>query len=132
MLPFVMALGGCAGSDSSSTTPTSPTGPLVSESFDGSVSPLGQSFHAFSVAESSEVSAHLTAAGPPSTIFMLLGLGVVTGSTCTPLSNATVLAQASSSPQLAGDINPGAYCVVISDAGNQVQTVSYTVVVNHY
>ena len=131
-LPLALFVSGCNKSEDTPTGPSAPTGPLVSENFSGTVAPLGQSFHPFNVAESSEISAQLTAAGPPSTIFMLLGLGTVTGSTCTPLSNATVLAQAAGAPQLTGTIDAGAYCVSVADAGNQAQTVSYTVVVNHY
>ena len=132
VLPLTILLTGCGNSDTDTPTAPSPTGPLVSETFAGTVAPLGQSFHAFNVAENSDVSAQLTAAGPPSTIYMLLSLGAVSGSTCTPLNNATVLVQAGTTPQLTGSINVGSYCVIVADAGNQLQNVSYSVVVNHY
>ena len=131
--PVAILLSGCGSSDTETpTSPTTPSGPLVSETFAGTVVPLGQSFHSFNVAETSDVSATLTAAGPPSTIYMLLSLGSVSGATCTPLTNATVLAQAGTTAQLTGSIDAGSYCVVVADAGNQLQNVSYTVVVNHY
>jgi hypothetical protein len=131
-LPLALFVSGCNKSDDTPTSPSAPTGPLVSETFAGTVAPLGQSFHPFNVAETSAISLQLTAAGPPSTIYMLMSLGAVSGSSCTALSNATVLAQASASPQLSGDIDPGSYCVILGDAGNQSETVSYTVIVNHY
>ena len=131
-LPLALFVSGCNKSEDTPTSPSAPTGALVTETFSGTVVPLGQTFHAFNVAETSEISLQLTAAGPPSTIYMLMSLGAVNGSSCTALSNATVLAQASASPQLTGDIEPGSYCVIVSDAGNQAQTVSYTVIVNHY
>lgn len=132
IVPFAMIVSGCNKSEDTPTSPSTPTGPLVSETFAGSVAPLGQSFHAFNVAETGDISAQLTAAGPPTTIYMYLSLGAVSGTTCTPLANGTVLAQASGTPQLTGTIDAGSYCVLVSDAGNQAQTVSYTVIVNHY
>jgi hypothetical protein len=79
-----------------------------------------------------QVNAILTAAGPPSTIYMGLGIGTYSSGTCTLLSGGSVITQAGSVAQLSGTINAGSYCVQVYDAGNQSVAVSYTVTVNHY
>jgi hypothetical protein len=74
----------------------------------------------------------LTAAGPPSTITMVLGVGNLSGSTCSLI--ASVSAQASTTPQLSGPVNAGSYCLQVSDTGSGAQTgpVTYAVTVTHY
>lgn len=129
----------CAGDSSttststSSTSSTSPTTAVTTESFSGTV-PVGASdTHPFTVALSGgQVNAILTAAGPPSTIYMGLGIGTYSGGTCSLLSGGSVVTQAASTAQLAGTVNAGSYCVQVYDAGNQTAAVSYAVTVNHY
>jgi hypothetical protein len=74
----------------------------------------------------------LTAAGPPSTIYMGLGVGVYDGTACTLLTGGSVVTPALTTAQLAGVLNAGAYCVMVFDAGNQTTPVTYSVTVNHY
>lgn len=117
----------------SSATATSPTIMVTTETFSGTVEVEGQSVHRFTVSTSgTQVNVNLTAAGPPSTIYMGLGVGTYSNETCTLLSNGSVLTQASATAQLAGTVNAGSYCVMVYDAGNQTAPVTYTVVVNHY
>jgi hypothetical protein len=74
----------------------------------------------------------LTAAGPPSTIFMGLGIGTLSGSTCVFLSGATANVQAGTTPQLSGaSIAAGAYCVEVYDIGNEASPVTYALTVVH-
>jgi hypothetical protein len=126
----------CAGDSSatsSSTSSTSPTTAVTTESFSGTVPVGGSDTHPFTVALSGgQVNAILTAAGPPSTIYMGLGIGTYSGGTCTLLSGGSVVTQAASTAQLAGTVNAGSYCVQVYDAGNQTVAVSYAVTVNHY
>ena len=117
----------------STTTPTAPTATVTSETFLGAVDVSGRSFHPFTVSLSgSQVNVNLTAAGPPSTIFMGLGVGGLADGVCTLLTNGSIVTQASTTAQLAGTLNAGSYCVLVYDAGNQVAQVTYTVVVNHF
>jgi hypothetical protein len=123
---------GC-GSSSSDSTPTGPTATVTTENFSGSVDPGGKAFNQFSITLSGgQVNVTLTSAGPPSTIYMGLGVGSYADSNCTLLSNGSVVTQAGSTAQLSGTLNAGTYCVMVYDAGNQVSTVSYAVTVNHY
>ena len=82
--------------------------------------------------QTGEVDITLTAAGPPSTIFMCLGLGTLSGSSCVFLAGDTTRVQASTSPQLSGPSIPaGTYCVAVYDIGNQAAPVTYSVTVVH-
>jgi hypothetical protein len=131
-----LAAGACAtSSDPSggSSTPAAPTPALVTENFTGSVA-VGQSdTHPFTVTASNlAINVTLTAAGPPPTIFMGLGVGAQSGTTCQLLSGGYAIVQAGTSAQLSGTITSGAYCVVVQDAGNMTAPITYAVTVTHY
>jgi hypothetical protein len=123
----------CDNGGSSTTTPSSPSTPLITENFTGTVDPGGSAFNTFNVANSGgQVNVILTAAGPPATIYMGLAIGTYASSTCTLLSGASTLAQGGATAQLSGTANAGAYCVEVFDAGNQTGQISYAVTVTHY
>jgi hypothetical protein len=118
------------GSDS---TPTSPSATLVTENFTGTVDPGGTAISPFTIATSgNQVNVTLTAAGPPATIYVGLGVGSYVSPTCTLLTNGSVLAQAGATAQLTGTVNAGSYCVEVFDVGNQTAQIAYTVTVTHY
>ena len=76
----------------------------------------------------------LTAAGPPPTVAMGLGVGTLSadGVVCTVFPNTSVVAGAALRPQIAGTIDAGTYCVTVFDAGNQTGSVDYAITVLHY
>jgi hypothetical protein len=93
----------------------------------------GTDSHAFTVALSGgQVNVILTAAGPPSTIFMGLGVGTYASPACTLLTSGAIVTQAGATAQLSGTVNAGSYCVMVYDAGNQTAPVTYAVTVTHY
>jgi len=67
---------------------------------------------------------------PPNTaVVMGLAIGAPSGTTCTVAAGATVqLVQASATP-LSATLNPGAYCIQISDQTIQQGPVAYTIVI---
>ncbi len=133
LLGVVSALAACCDNSGDTTTPTTPSVPVVTENFTGTVDQGGQSINQFTVATSgNQVNVILTAAGPPTTIYMGIGVGTYANSTCTLLTNGSVVAQAGATAQLSGTVNAGTYCVEIYDAGNQSAQVSYAVTVTHY
>jgi hypothetical protein len=123
-----------AGCDNSggSTTPTAPI-LLTTETFTGTVQPMGSDSHNFTVTQGGEVDVTLTAAGPPPTIFMGLGLGTpgTTSGTCTLQSGLGVSVQAGGPPLVASASSAGTYCFSVVDIGNQTAPVDYTVTVSH-
>ena len=132
MFPVALALALMGtGCDNSAGGNTSPTVTLTQETFTGTVEPGSSDSHGFTSAQSGEIDITLTAAGPPATIFMGLGVGIAGGSTCQPLNGGTVSTRAGTTPQLVGTAGAGSYCVVVYDIGNQTATVTYSVTVAH-
>lgn len=131
------AAAACDTADPTTTTaaPSVVVQPTV-ETFSGTILPGGSDFKPFNVLlNQGTVTITLTAAGPPPTITMALGVGQVTGSTCTLLGNSSVPAQASTIPQLSGQANAGSYCVIVSDTrpvATQTDPITYSVTVTHY
>jgi len=123
----VMALAGAllaagCGSDSTTapattTTPTSPT----TDIFTSIVSPKGGVSHAFTATQAGTVSLTLTAAGPPPTLVMRLGLGVIVNPGGCSLTKVIDTA-AGTAPQLTLAVDAGDYCAAIVDIGNAPQT----------
>jgi hypothetical protein len=115
--------------------PTTPAPAVTTEIFSGTVDPAGRAIHPFTITLSGgQITVNLTAAGPPASIFMGLGVGLYSSAdaSCALLTNGSVVTPAGTTPQLAGTLNAGAYCVLVYDAGNQTAQVSYSVTVNHY
>jgi hypothetical protein len=132
LLGVMLTVSTSCGSASTDST-TAPTATVISDTFTGAVDVGGQDSHQFTVSTSGgQVNVDLTAAGPPSTIYMGLGVGVFSSSTCTLVTNGSVVTQAGATAQLSGTVNAGTYCVMVYDAGNQSGQVTYSVVVNHY
>lgn len=118
---------------SSSTTTLSPTAVPTVENYSGTVAVGGTDFHTFNVNLSGgTLAATLTAAGPPSTIFMGLGIGTPGSGVCAILPSAATSTQAGAVAQLSGTISAGTYCVSVFDVGNQSAPVTYAVTVSHY
>ena len=135
MLACAALVTGCDNSGGSAAIlPTAPA-PQTTETFTGTVDPLGSAFNTFTVAQTGEVDVTLTAAGPPSTIFMGLGVGSpnTADGTCTLNlgSGSVVNTQASATPQIVGTASAGPLCVKVFDVGNQTGTINYTVTVAH-
>jgi hypothetical protein len=63
---------------------------------------------------------------------MGIGVGTIVGGTCQLLSGGSTQGVAGTTPQLSGQINAGAYCVMIYDVGNATGPVTYAVTVSHY
>ena len=97
--------------------------------FTGTVQPLSDDSHTFVVSQSGEVDITLTAAGPPATIQMGIGLGNPTGNTCPHNVSETKYIQAGTSAQVSTTLSPGTYCVDVFDFGNAAQPITYAITV---
>ena len=134
----LLAAVGCSNNDSSGTSPaallaSAPTSPLVTDTFTGTVQAGSSDSHPFTVtANNFQVTLAMTAAGPPATIAEGFGVGQTIGGTCQLLTGGFGTYTASTTPQLAGTLPSGAYCVMVYDVGNQIGPITYTVVVQHY
>ena len=131
LLAFALTMAACSSSDPTSTV-TSPSATTTTEMFTGTVEPnFSVDFHSFSVAQTGSVSVTLTAAGPPATIFMGVGIGTPSATTGAVISDDSTIAPASATAQLTGTLATGSYCVQVYDVGNQAAPVTYSVTVAH-
>ena len=139
-LPLMLVTAAVACSSSGGSTPsttapsnTAPRAPTV-DTFSGTVPVGGSDSHSFVVALSNgQLTATLTAAGPPPTVQMGFGIGSPVNGVCTVTASATYIGPAGSTPQLSGTgVAGGSYCVLVYDAGGQSAEVTYTAVVTHY
>lgn len=128
LLALALANAACKAKDSASTSP-SPT--TSTDTFNGTVQVKGNDIHNFTVTNSGQVSVTLTAAGPPSTIAMGLGIGTPGDAACGVLPGASVTTGAGATAQLTGIVSPGTLCVTVFDVGNQTAAVTYTITVVH-
>ena len=134
LLALTLSASACTTSANTSTpaTITTPSVALTTETITGTVPVGGSDIHNVVLSQTGELDVTLTAAGPPSTIFMGLGIGTVSGSSCVFLSGATTNVQAGTSPQLSGSsVAAGTYCVAVYDIGNQASPVTYSLTVVH-
>jgi len=126
-LGLLVASAACSSNDTTTTAPTT----TKTESFNGTVQVRSSDMHTFTVAASGQVSVTLTAAGPPATIPMGIGIGTPGDSACGIITGASVTAAAGTNAQLTGVVSPGTLCVSVFDVGNQTAAVTYTVNVAH-
>ena len=131
LVAVALAFAAAACTKNSDTASTTPSTPKTTDTKTGTVQVKGSDFQTFTVTTAGEVDVTLTAAGPPSTIVMGLGIGQTGSGSCSPLAGATQQTAAGSSPQVTGILTPATYCVTVFDVGNQTAPVSYTVTVAH-
>jgi hypothetical protein len=134
LLAFAITVSACTTSADTSTLTTTPAPSvtLTTETVTGTVPVGGSDVHNVVVSQTGALDITLTAAGPPSTIFMGVGFGTLSSSTCVFLSGGTTNVQAGTTPQLSGSsIAAGTYCVAVYDIGNQAAPVTYSLTVVH-
>jgi len=125
-------LAACGGSSSSPSV--LPAATVTTETFTGTVQIGGTNVHNFTVTAPGTVNVTMTAAGPPPTITMGLGVGNPNASgQCIFLTGGTTQAAASATtPQLSGTLSAsGSYCVAIGDIGNANGPIAYSITVSH-
>jgi hypothetical protein len=130
VMTFATFSTGACSNDSSTPATTAPS-PTMTETFNGTVGVAAGNFHNFTVAQDGTVSVTLTAATPPPTIFMGVGIGTPSSSTCALISGDTTATPAGPTAQLSGTLNAGTYCVEVFDVGNDTAPVTYSVTVVH-
>jgi hypothetical protein len=130
----VCVLAGTACGDGGDSTPNfvQPTPTIVTENFTGTVAVGSSDTHAFTVAAAGQLNVTLTAAGPPPTIFMGIGVGTPSGSQCQLLTNGSTAAPAGTTAQISGTVSAGNYCVTVFDVGNQTAAITYAVTLTHF
>jgi hypothetical protein len=133
-LPVLLVLAALSlGCDNSSSGTTTPTVPLVNQTFTGTIDVGGSSANTtFIVGTSGEVDITIVSLGPPANIIMGLAVGIpsTTDTSCAAPASAGQTVQASAQP-LVGSLQAGTYCVKLYDIGYQTAPINYTVTVAH-
>jgi hypothetical protein len=139
----LVPVAGCGSSTPLADTLPAATPTSTTETFTGSIACCFNSdVKPFTIAQSGNVDITLTSLsvnGSASTISMILGIGVPSGTACSFLTGGVINgpAGASGTPNIAelsgGPLPAGAYCVQVTDVGNVPAnaTVAYTVTVTH-
>jgi hypothetical protein len=126
LLSVALLTAGC--SDPLPPPAPTPVAPSITETFTGTLFPLGSNFHQFTVNQIGGIKVSLTAIDPGASVG--LGVGTPGQGTCIVADHITAVAGASI--QMSGTATVrGNFCVSIADVGNLVESVSYTIVVSH-
>jgi hypothetical protein len=136
VLVACLALTAACGSDTTSTnSPTAPTTPQVSVTFNGTLTVNGAASYPFTTSGSGPVVATLTSLATTSTgttvlTAVSLSLGTWNGATCsiTIANDAAFQGSSASGTSSTG----GSFCVRISDVGTLTESATYTITVTHY
>ena len=122
----------CMSGDSNGNglIPVLGTPPQKTEVFTGTVGVNGSAFFAFAVSNVGDLSVTLTAAGPPATIVMRIGLGLGTTTNC-QIQVTKDSAPGDSSTITASQVPSANYCIGIGDIGNATGPVNFTLTVVH-
>jgi hypothetical protein len=122
--------GGCSGNDT--TAPTTPSAATrTTDRFTGTVLVGGSDFHSFPITATGSIDVTLTAATPPATVVMGIGIGIVVDGKCSEMPGAATQTAAGASVQLSGIVSPGTLCVDVRDLGAASGPVTYSLTVTH-
>jgi hypothetical protein len=121
-----------ASSCSDPVVPAAPTpvAPTVTETFTGTLLQLGANSHQFSVQQIGGIKVSITKIEPRAAVSIGIGTPSTASGTCLAISNLTAVA--SEGTQLSGTATlTGSFCVSVSDVGNLVEPVTYSITVLH-
>jgi len=109
-------------------TPT-PVLPTITETFDDTLLVAGSNSHTFNVQQVGGLKVSIAKVTPSAAVNLAVGTqSSVSG--CIVINNLTTVA--GTTAQISGTATvPGTFCVLVSDVGNLVEPVTYTVTVTH-
>ena len=105
-----------------------PVAPTITETFNDTLLVFGTNSHTFTVQQVGGLKVSIANVTPSAAVNLGVGTSSVSG--CIVISNLTAVASATA--QISGTATvPGTFCVLVSDVGNLVEPVTYTVTVVH-
>ena len=129
---LILALAGlCAACSDPDAPPTpTPVAPTITENFPGTLNPFGTNFHPFTVNQVGGLKVTINSVVPSAAIGVAIGTPSPATGSCIPITGLTAVGGPDA--QLSGTTTiPGNYCVAVSDVGNLVEAVNYTITVLH-
>jgi hypothetical protein len=130
ILPVVIGLSVLTAGCSDPIAPATPTpvAPTITETFSDTLLVLGTSMHTFTVQKVGGLKVSIDNITPSAAVNLGVGTSSVSG--CLVISGLTAVA--SPTAQISGTATvTGTFCVSVSDPGNLVEPVTYTVTVIH-
>ena len=132
ILPAIIGLSlslptsGC--SDPVAPPAPTPVVPTITETFDDTLLVAGANSHTFNVQQVGGLKVSIANVTPSAAVILAVGTASVSG--CIVIDTQVVVP--GSVAQISGTATfPGSFCVLVSDVGNLVEPVSYTVTVLH-
>jgi hypothetical protein len=128
LLVVAVVASGC--SDPVVPAAPTPVAPTVTETFTGTLLQLGANSHTFSVQQIGGIKVSITKIEPSAAVGIGVGTPSTASGTCLAISNLTAVA--SEGTQISGTATlTGSFCVSVSDVGNLVEPVTYSITVLH-
>jgi hypothetical protein len=122
----------CAAACSDPVVPPTPTPavPTILDTFTGTLLQFGTNSHPFSVQQIGGIKISVTSIDPSAAIGIGIGTPSTASGSCLVLSQVTTVSSAG--VQISGNATlTGNFCVSVSDVGNLVEPVNYTITVLH-
>ena len=127
---FAVALTAAACSDPSLPPTPTPAVPTIVDTFTGTLLQFGTNSHPFSVQQVGGIKISVTSIDPSAAVGIGIGTPSTASGSCIVLSQVTSVASAG--VQISGNATlTGNFCVAVSDVGNLVEPVTYTITVLH-
>jgi len=124
------ALAASACSDPAVPAAPTPAAPTITDTFTGTLLQFGTNSHPFSVQQIGGIKISVTTIDPSAAIGIGIGTPSSASGTCLVLSQVTAVA--SPGTQISGNATlSGSFCVSVTDVGNLVEPVNYTITVLH-
>jgi hypothetical protein len=126
----VVAALSCACSDPVVPAAPTPAAPTITETFTGTLLQLGANSHPFSVQQIGGIKVSITKIDPSAAVSIGIGTPSTASGTCLAINSLTAVA--SEGTQISGTATlTGSFCVSVSDVGNLVEPVTYSITVLH-
>ena len=124
----IFALSAC--SDPVVPPAPTPVAPTITDTFTGTLLQGGSNSHPFAVQQIGGIRVSITKIDPSAAVSVGVGTPSTASGTCLAISSLTAVA--SEGTQISGTATiTGNFCVAVSDVGNLVEAVSYSITVIH-
>jgi hypothetical protein len=125
---WIFALSAC--SDPVVPPAPTPVAPTITDTFTGTLLQGGSNSHPFAVQQVGGIRVSITKIDPSAAVSVGVGTPSTASGTCLAISSLTAVA--SEGTQISGTATiAGNFCVAVSDVGNLVEAVSYSITVIH-
>jgi hypothetical protein len=130
LLSVAMALTCAACSDPEAPPAPTPVDPTITENFTGTLNPFGTNVHPFTITQVGGLKVTINNVTPSAAIGVAVGTPSPATGTCIPITGLTAVGGPDA--QISGTATiPGNFCLNVSDVGNLVEAVTYTITVLH-